>query len=315
MIAVTGASGYIGRATLRRLALSYTSAVAIVREPPKFALPNGVDWYATGNTPPLPDAFAGCSSVIHLAGRAHIQSKKGSAPQDDLFDHANHRLAIDTAIAARDAGVQRFVFVSTIGVHGNWSDQIIDASSPLRPDTPYARSKHAAERELADICAKSGMELCVVRPTMVYGPNSPGNFSRLLKLVSSEIPLPFGSLHAVRSFIHVDNLASFLETCAVHLAPAANTYVISDGSNWSTTQLVSHMTSALGRPSRAFPFPIRAFRPLMIPWQREIDSLTRPMLVDTTKAWEDLKWKPQIDPEQGLKDAVLASSHPHAPLV
>lgn len=305
MIAVTGASGYIGRATLVRLARAGT-VVAVSRRAPSFALPDNVIWSATGDETPQPEVFAGCESVIHLAGRAH--TTVAQADGQNLFDLANRRLAVDTAIAARAVGVRRFVFVSTIGVHGNWSEESVHADSPLRLDTPYALSKNAAEQELMRVSADTGIGLCIVRPTMVYGPRCPGNFTRLLNLVATGLPLPFGSMRATRSFIEVDNLASFLDACATRPLPALTKFVVGDGSDWSTAELVASMAEALRMPSRVFPFPlsILRFAAAAVGRSREVDSLTRPMQVDSTEAWKMLAWRPHVDKVRGLLNAVGA---------
>lgn len=305
MIATTGASGYIGRATLELLG-RVGPTVAVSRGAPAFQPHPNIAWRATGSDSPKPEVFAGCDCVIHLAGRAHTTVTHSDGK--DLFDLANRRLAIDTATAAHAAGVKRFVFVSTIGVHGNWSEQPVHADSPLRLEAPYARSKAAAEQELVRFCAERGMALCIVRPTMVYGPRCPGNFTRLLKLVASGLPLPFGSLNAVRSFVHVDNLASFLAACATRPLPARSTFVIADGSDWSTAQLARDMAAALGKSSRVFPFPPSLLRLAAgaLGRQREIDSLSRPMRVDAGNAREALAWQPPVDPAAGLSAAVRA---------
>jgi len=305
MIAITGASGYIGWATLRWLARE-GPLVAIARSAPSVMPPRSVIWRVTDFAAPQPQAFSGCDNVIHLAGRAHIPIS--FVDGQNLFDQANRKLALDTAIAAHAAGVRRFVFVSTIGVHGNWSNVPVRPDSPLRLDTPYARSKWAAEQELASFCASAGMTLCIVRPAMVYGPRCPGNFSRLLKLVASGIPLPFGSMLSVRSFIQVDNLASFLAACATHPLPRQSIFVIGDGSDWSVTQLVRAMAKALGRHSRVFPFPLSLLRlaAITVGRSRELDSLSRPMRIDSSKAFSVCDWTPPIEPTNALKNAVIA---------
>jgi nucleoside-diphosphate-sugar epimerase len=305
MIAVTGASGYIGRATLHWLAREGL-VVGVGRAAPAFRLSPSASWRATGATAPQPAAFKGCDIVIHLAGRAH--TTVATTDGQDLFDLVNRRLALDTAVAARAAGVRRFVFVSTIGVHGNWSAELVRANSPLRLETPYVRSKWAAEQELARLCGDAGMTLCIVRPPMVYGPGCPGNFQRLLRLVASGLPLPFGSMRSVRSFVHVENLASFLAASATRPLPAHSVFVIGDGSDWSTVQLVRAMAEALGKRSRAFPFPLGLLRlaASAVDRIRELDSLSRPMRVDASAAWQACAWQPSVEPASGLRDAVRA---------
>lgn len=307
MIAVTGAAGYIGRATVAQLA-RIGKVVAIARSAPGGPLPASVQWRITGGAGCAPNDFSGCDAVVHLAGRAHTKAALENG--QDLFDRDNRQLALQTAAGAQLAGVRRFVFVSTIGVHGNWSPVTLRSNSPVQPDTPYVRSKWAAEQELAVLCAEHGMELCIVRPPMVYGPDCPGNFRRLLRLVASGLPLPFASISAVRSFVQVDNLASFLAACATRPLGPQPVFVVADGSDWSLAQLVRDISLGLGRRPRYFPFP-----PSVLRWLariagrgREIDSMTRPMRIDAADAWSALQWQPSVNPTEGLRQAVAA--HP-----
>lgn len=304
MIAVTGASGYIGRATLAQLAALGEPAVAVSRGPAPAGLPAIVTWRSTGEAAPRAAAFAGCDAVIHLAGRAH--TKVTHEDGRDLFDEANRQLALATAAAAGEAGVRRFVFVSTLGVHGRSSDTPLRGDSPVQPNEPYARAKWAAERELAAACAGNGMDLCIVRPPMVYGPGCPGNFRRLVRLVATGLPLPFASLDGKRSFIHVDNLASFLCSAARAGSGPTGTYVVADGSDWTLPQLVRGIAAGLQRPARLLPFPGAVLRLAgrLAGREAEIDSLTRPMQVDAREARAAFGWSPPVAPAEALRQSV-----------
>lgn len=304
MIAVTGANGYIAQATLKWLAREGLNSVGISRSNPKWSVPSTIQWRLTSEASPGKDAFTGCKCVIHLAGRAH--TKIAVIDGRDVFDQYNRQLAIDTAISAHMAGVERFVFVSTIGVHGNFSYSTIHIDSPLCLDTPYAKSKWAAEQSLVDYCKSVGMSLCIVRPPMVYGPNCPGNFPRLLKLVASGLPLPFCSMNSVRSFVNVDNLASFLTVCVDEQMEMSSVFIIGDGSDWSTAQLVEIMSDALGKKNRSFHFPVSLLHTLFsaVGKEREFSSLSRPMLIDSSFAREKYSWVPPVSPIAGLIRAV-----------
>ena len=300
MIAVTGANGYIAQATLRFLASNNQSVVAISRGQPNFALPEGVTWRSSSSYSSMCELFHGCDSVIHLAGRAHIASEKKSST--DFFDLINRKLTLDIVSSAKAAGVEKFLFVSTVGVHGTWSDSVIDSSSAIRPDSAYAISKVKAEVELREFCFKNLMQLCVVRPPMVYGPASPGNFQRLVKLIKSGVPLPFGSATAVRSFIYVDNLASFLAVCASKDLGFYSEFVISDGSDWSTMHLTKRITELLDIPCPMFSFPCSLLRLIArgVGRSREMDSLTRPLVINSLRSWRKLDWQPIVNPNVGL---------------
>lgn len=301
MIAVTGATGYIGRAVVAELSRRGFLIAAVSRKTSD-SVPKGVHWRTTGQAFPTAANFAGCDVVIHLAGRAHTTVVE--ADGRDLFDLENRELALATAKAAHGASVRRFVFVSTLGVHGNSAAMPLHGDSPINPELPYARSKWAAEQQLSTWCAAHGMALCIVRPPMVYGPRCPGNFPRLVRMVRSGLPLPFAALHAQRSFIYVDNLASFLVECAVH--KVKGTYLVSDGSDWSVARLVRAIGAELQQPTRCFPVPAGLLRLVgkFIGKQREVDSLTQPMCVDSEPARRDFGWSPKVQPQEALRLSV-----------
>lgn len=297
MIAVTGATGYIGRAVVAELSRRGLSIAALSRSS-SVQVPGAVQWRIAGPSSPSEANFADCDTVIHLAGRAH--TTVANANGRNLFDVENRELALATAEVAHAAGVRRFVFVSTLGVHGSGADAPLRASSPVHPELPYAQSKWAAEQQLAVWCAAHNMELCIVRPPMVYGPGCPGSFPRLVRLVGSGMPLPFSVLHAQRSFIYVENLASFLAECATQ--KVTGTYLVSDGSDWSVAQLVRAIGAELQRPVHCFPVPALLLRlgGKLIGKQRELDSLTLPMCVDAEPAMRDFGWLPRVTPEEAL---------------
>ncbi|MGE8672260.1 MAG: NAD-dependent epimerase/dehydratase family protein [Achromobacter kerstersii] len=305
-IAVTGASGYIGLALLRWLDGQGYDVVALTRHRTPIS-GTRANWLVRPDGRPDVADLNGCEAVVHLAGRAHTRL----AIQDgvDLFDQANRELACATAAVTKAAGVPRFVQVSTLGVHGSWSAQPISEASALSGDTPYAKSKIAAERELTALLSDGGTQLTIVRPPMVYGAACPGNFPRLIKLVKSGIPLPFASIRGVRSFIHVDNLASFLAFCAI--TPAVQgVFVAGDGSDYELPELIRAIAAGTGTRARLLRFPPFLLRVTakMTGRQREIDSLTRPMPVDWSKA-RAAGWTPAIAPASALAQ-VLTSPTP-----
>lgn len=305
MIAVTGATGYIGAALVARLARQGLGVLALTRGAAPAETRPQVRWLATPDGAPRASDLDACTAVVHLAGRAHTRVAVDAGR--DLFDEANRELALRTAAAARQAGVRRFVFVSTLGVHGNWSASPVTADSPPQLDTPYARSKWAAELELKRAEAAGSTQLCIVRPPMVYGPRCPGNFARLVRLVRTGLPLPFGSVREVRSFVHVDNLASFLQRCAEH-PTASGAFVVADGSDWTLPDLVRVIGQGVHRPARLLPFPPAALRAFaaVAGLRREMDSLTRPMLVDARATCQAFGWTPPVEPRQAAAEAAAS---------
>jgi len=292
---MTGASGYIGRALLQR-AREQGHAVAVYARQPGNA-PAGVVELPYGA--PVPDDFRQADALLNLAGRAHTTD---TGDGHDAFDEANHQLPLRLAEQARQAGVRRFVHVSSIGVHGNYAAGAVTEASPLAPDTPYTRSKVRGEQALQALYAATPQALAIVRPPMVYGPACPGNFTRLRKLLQTGVPLPFGAARACRSFVYVDNLADFLLGCAAH--PAGHgVYVAADGSDYAVPQLLRAMGRELGRPARLFPVPPAWLRGAarLAGLRREMDSLTRPLLVDWARARAMLGWTPPVPPDEALR--------------
>ncbi|MBO1111427.1 NAD-dependent epimerase/dehydratase family protein [Bordetella petrii] len=291
---MTGASGYIGQALLRQARGQGHQVAVYARRPFESGgiavLPFGA---------PVPDEFRQADALINLAGRAHTTDAGGA---HDAFDEANHQLPLRLAEQARLAGVRRFVHVSSIGVHGNASAQPLTETSPLAPDTPYTRSKVKGEQALQALYAATPQALAIVRPPMVYGPACPGNFARLRRLLQTGLPLPFGAIDARRSFMFVANLADFLLHCAAH-PDGHGIYVAADGSDYAVPQLLRAMGRELGRPARLFPMPPAWLRGAarLAGLRREMDSLTRPLLVDWARARTTLGWAPPASPEAALR--------------
>lgn len=292
---MTGASGYIGQALLQR-ARDQGHTVAVYARQPASG-PPGVTVLPFGA--PIPDGFHRADALINLAGRAHTTH---TGDTHDAFDEANHQLPIRLAEQARQAGVRRFVHVSSIGVHGNYRDEPVTETTPLAPDTPYTHSKVRGEQALQALYAATPQALAIVRPPMVYGPACPGNFTRLRKLLQTGVPLPFGAASACRSFVFVENLADFLLRCAAH-PEGHGIYVAADGSDYALPQLLRAMGRELDRPVRLFSVPPAWLRGAarLTGLQREMDSLTRPLRVDWTRARTTLGWAPPVSPESALR--------------
>lgn len=307
-IAVTGATGYIGRQLVRVAAERGHGVLALVRRPndelARFASQHAIDGQ-------LPRYLEGVDAIIHLAGLAHVCRTRRS--DGAAFDDANRQLALTVAEAAQRACVARFAYVSSIGVHGNWSGDPIVESSPFAPDTPYAMSKLMGEQALARFHVSAPSRLVIVRPPMVYGPDCPGNFPRLARLVTRGLPLPFAAVSARRSFVHVGNLIDFLLE-AVRPGITGECFVVGDGSDFSLAQLVTLMAGAAGVRSRMFPVPPALLRAgaRAVRLRREMESLTRPMLVDWSHARTALGWSPPFEPDEAMA-ITLAASWPNPP--
>lgn len=304
-IAVTGSTGYIAQALIKHLANRENEVLAISRGQPITALATlpGVQWLSTADGIPSAAALRGCHAVVHLAGRAHTHvAHEGGR---DLFDESNRVLALNCSDASREAGVDRFVFVSTLGVHGGSSPKPVTENSPMTGVSPYARSKIEAEQQLAENYRNTPETLCIVRPPMVYGPSCPGNFPRLINLVRRGLPLPFASIHSRRSFIHVDNLAHFLGAVSSCQVPGG-TYVIGDESDFTVPELIRMIGQAFGLPTRLIPFPpsLLLAAAHLVGRRGEMESLTQAMEVDWSRARDFAGWTPPIPGRQALQDTL-----------
>jgi len=308
-ILVTGANGYIGRAlgvALSRRDYHVHGAVRAVLE-------EGISGYhqlsITGNVDSTTDwsnALRGVECVIHLAARAH---KLNESIKDvaDLYHEVNCNGTLNLARQAEQAGAKRFIYISSIGVLGDKSESLpLTNHSAYAPATPYTHSKMEAEIGLDVIAESSEMEIVVIRPPLVYSEDALGNFLRLLKLVRLGVPLPFGSLYSTRSMIYLDNLLDFIVTCIGSTAAVNRKLVISDGSDWSTAELVQRIADGMKKQVFLIPMPLFLLRKVgfVVGKTREIDKLSSPLLVDSSQTMALLDWMPPQSPDNGLKQSV-----------
>lgn len=262
-VLMSGGTGFVGRRLQHALQAAGRPVRVLARRP--LALEGAeVKQVDFADSDALRDAARGCVAVCHLAARAHVL---GAAPADAqaLFDEANVALSTRLAEAAFDAGVQRFVFVSSIGAVGTRSEPgaPLSEASPCHPTSPYGRSKLEAERQLRKLAARRGRELVIVRPPLVHGPGAPGNLARMTRWVAKGVPLPFAGLRNQRSLVHVDNLAAALLQCLDHPRAAGQTFHLRDAQDYSTTEILEAAGRSCGRPARLFRLPTPALSALM----------------------------------------------------
>jgi nucleoside-diphosphate-sugar epimerase len=309
-ILVTGATGFVGRALVARL-LSEGRAVRGAVRASQGQLPPQVEPVAVGDIGPETDwtrAVEGADAVVHLAARVHMTGEDASTALP-LFRAVNAAASETLARAARNAGVRRFVLLSTTTVYGDRSrSRPFDESSAPAPASPYAQSKLEAEQRVAAALAGSPTELVVLRPPLVYGPNAKGNFARLVRLVQRGVPLPLASLRNRRSLVFVDNLVDAIVRCLDHPAAAGRTYVVSDGEDLSTPDLFARTAAALGRPPRLFAFPPALLRlaGTLVGRGDETSRLLDDMAVDSSRIRAELAWHPPFTLGQGLGRSAVA---------
>jgi nucleoside-diphosphate-sugar epimerase len=300
-ILVTGASGFVGTALCRaliarghevRAAARTASAPGAARaEVHQVVIPDIAAGFDRGVL------LDGVDTIVHLAAIAHRVA--GEAELRRVNSEATVRLA-----AAAAASVRRFIFMSSVKVHGEDSGRgMYDEDAVLRPEDSYGRSKLEAEHALTGIADRSGMELVLIRPPLVYGPGVKANFLRLLGWVDSGLPLPFASVRNRRSLIYLGNLVDAIARCAEHPA-ARGPFLVSDAETVSTPELVSRIAGALERPARLLPAPPALLRVAgMIAGRRdEIRRLTGNLAIDSSRARRLLDWRPPHTLDAGLAE-------------
>lgn len=307
-ILVTGAGGYIGG----RCAESLAGRGLDVRRGTR-RLPDGAGdepWVAYGDladSEHLDAAVAGCGTVVHFAGHAHVRE---SPAEVAAAERANITGTERLARACARAGVERLIFISSALVLSGSRDaagRISDASPPM-PLTAYARTKAQAEQKLREIGAETGLNWIVLRPPMVYGPGSPGNFHRLVRAVDAGLPLPLGQAVAPKSFIQVSNLISAVSALIDHPDVRRESFVVADAEVTSTAGLIRLMASALGRPARLLPVPQAACRMLgrAIGKSDDIERLFEPLEIDLSGFTRRLQWRPPVRLDDGVRETVAA---------
>jgi nucleoside-diphosphate-sugar epimerase len=305
-ILVTGASGFVGRSLCSHLVsvgFPVRGTLLPWEEPKSLAegvtpvvvepLQGETEWW---------DALNGVDTVIHLAARVHIMSDPSADPLAE-FTKVNTDGTRRLAREAAEAGVRRLVFVSTVKVNGEETAEPYSERSPALPTDPYGISKWQAEQALREVEAQTGLEVVVLRPTLVYGPGVKANFLNMMKVIQCGTPLPLASVRNRRSLIYLGNLVDALATCASHPGAAGQTFLVSDGEDLSTPELVRLTASALGSPARLFPFStsLMQLTGKLAGKSAQMSRLTGSLAVDSSRIRNELGWRPPYTVKEGLK--------------
>jgi len=290
---VTGGSGFVGQALLRALG---DIPVHIA------SLADSANWSSV---------LVGVSEVVHLAARVHVMQDNAADPLA-AFRAVNVDGTLNLARQAAAAGVKRFVFVSSVKVNGETTlpEQAFTEADTTSPQDAYGVSKHEAEMGLRELGAQTGMEIVIIRPPLVYGPGVKANFASLMRAVQRGWPLPLGAVHNRRSLVALDNLVDFIITCISHSLAANQTFLVSDGHDLSTTELVRGLARAAGVPARLLPVPVWALQAgaSLLGKGDAVQRLCGNLQVDISKARSLLGWVPPVSVEEGLRRAVSGMS-------
>lgn len=299
----------MGKAVTEALLAAGQHVVVAARQLPSQAPLQHADlrWHVVGSINQQTQwqaALQDVTTVVHCAARAHVM-REHAADALAAYREVNVAGTLRLAQHAAAAGVQRFVFISSIGVNGNQSVKPFTEACPPQPHDAYSVSKLEAEKALLALAVQTDMEMVIIRPPLVYGPGAPGNFASLVHWVQHGLPLPLGMLHNQRSLVALDNLVSLVLLCADRTrSPQAvnQVFVVADGEDVSTTTLLRKVAQAAGRPSRLLPLPawlLRAGASLL--GKRAVaDRLLGNLQVNATKARTLLGWRPVVTMDEEL---------------
>lgn len=312
-ILVTGAAGFVGRNLCRYLAGRHGLRLAVRSPGPATEALRGFgDVVAAGEVGGATDwsaSLQGVRAVVHLANRAHVMREAAGTDTLAACRAVNVEGTRCLAEQAAAAGVRRFVYLSSVKVLGERTQaQAFDDASPPAPEDPYAQSKWEAEHALRNVAARTGLEIVVLRPPLVYGPGVGANFLQLMRAVDRGLPLPVAAIRNRRSLLYAGNLAGAIEAVLAHPAAAGRAYVVSDGEPVSTAQLVAMLALALGVADRSWPLPAALLRLAGAVTGRRtaVARLTDSLEVDDAAIRRDLQWSPPFTMAEGLCETVAA---------
>ena len=306
-ILITGATGFIGRHLISNLSSvhQHYSLRAAVRNETDL-LPKQVEQYVMGDfmgRPEWGDAVKSCEMVVHLAGITGVE-KKATAEVERRLQVVNVESAKALAEAAVKAGVKRFVFLSSVKVCGDTSNEPIREDHLIQCDDGYARSKYLAELQISAVAEKTSMDVVIVRPPLVYGPGVKGNFAKLISLANQGWPLPFGGVENQRTLCAVDNLTDFIVTVLDHPGAANEVFCVADGRSLSTIELVRLLAVAQNKKIKIIPFSGAVLNNVLkLLGKRNVaDRLFGSLVVCPKKAETFLNWQPRVKPSDALID-------------
>jgi nucleoside-diphosphate-sugar epimerase len=318
-VLVTGGSGFIGTALVSRLAAEGVDVRATWRRGPEPTLAR-VEWrrlLEIDRAETWVNLVLDCQIVIHAAALAHQTGRAATGRWHD-FSRINVEATRLVAKASAAAQVRRVILMSSVGAVCTKSNEPIDEQTPPAPSEDYGRSKFEAEQALQTELAGSATDWCILRPPLVYGPDSPtntGNMRRLLRLISTGLPMPFGGITNCRSFIFIDNLVDAICTVIRHVGEIRSTYFVSDGTDFATPALAAALATAAGRTARSIAVPVRVLKvlgQLGDAGQRflkiesginsySVDRLVGSLQVNSTKFRKCFAWHPPVDVQTALK--------------
>jgi nucleoside-diphosphate-sugar epimerase len=317
-VLITGATGFVGSRLAGFLNSQFPNTelrLAVRHQPDELQVP-GVPLAGSievvGDINPhtnWTNSLVGVDVVIHLAARVHVMNDVALDPLEE-YRNANTLATIHLAQEASKAGVKRFIYLSSIKVNGEETlpGQSYSEDSIPAPIDPYGVSKWEAERGLEKVCTQTGMEFVIIRPPLIYGPGVKANFQKLMGLVAKGLPLPLGAIHNQRSMLALDNLVSFIAEVISNPLAANQRFLLSDGKDVSTTQLLKLLAKGMGKSIWLLPVPAFILKAAaqMFGASAAADRLLGSLQIDSSKARQLLQWQPPLSVEEGIAIAAKA---------
>jgi len=301
-VSVVGASGFVGRQLCPLLSAHGFDVTAVVREPGSGAPFSEFVIGDIASTPNWSQGLAGVNVVVHLAARVHVMNDESGSPLRE-YRKVNTDSTMHLAKSAVAAGVQRFIYLSTIKVLGEQTgDQPFGPDDPPAPVDPYALSKYEAEQRLAELGRQSGMEIVIIRPPLVYGPGVGGNVLTAFDLVTKGYPLPLGMIHNKRSMVSVSNLCDLIMRTLDHPGATGRPLLVADGEDLSTGEFFKLIGQSLDRSARVFPVPEFLLKGggAILGRLAAIGRLTQSLQVDASATCTRLDWQPPMTPDDEM---------------
>src|SRR5690554_3772310 len=302
-ILLTGATGFVGTAIQQRIITDsqYNITIAVRRAVNASPTVRAVQVTELTAETDWSEALQDVNLVVHAAARAHVMRDEVADPLAE-YRKVNVEGTLSLARQAAAAGAKRFVFISSIGVNGNINTAPFTADDEAKPAEIYAQSKWEAEQGLWQIARETGLELVIIRPPLVYGPDAPGNFGSLVRWIAKGLPLPLGAIHNKRSLVSLDNLVDLIVTCLDHPSAANQVFLAGDGEDVSTTDLLRGVAQAMGKPARLLPVPAGLLQlgATLLGKKAMAQRLLGSLQVDITKNRDVLGWQPPLTVAEGL---------------
>lgn len=310
-VLLTGATGFVGCAVLARTSRDERDVRIAVRNQPSIrsGAPESVVVGDLGVNTDWSMALQQRDVVIHSAARVHVMDDQSADPLAE-FRKVNVDGTLHLARKAAAAGVRRFIFISSIKVNGEGTvlGKPYTAMDTPSPQDPYGISKMEAEQGLRQIALDTGMEVVIIRPVLVYGPGVKANFRSMMNWLNKGVPLPLGAIHNKRSLVSLDNLVDLIVTCIDHPAAANQTFLVSDGDDLSTTEMLRRMGQALGKRARLIPVPAWCLETgaALLGKRAVAQRLCGSLQVDISHTRDTLGWTPPVSVDDGFRAAASA---------